>query len=72
MTPSGYDSISPMAPEQDRLYATFERHDEYVEIQNTLINHDLFDDPDTELDKKEVLLVHKLAVIVRPLPEFNR
>jgi hypothetical protein len=61
-----------MAPEQDRLYATFERHDEYVEIQNTLINHDLFDDPDTELDKKEVLLVHKLAVIVRPLPEFNR
>jgi hypothetical protein len=61
-----------MAPEQDRLYATFERHDEYVQIQNTLINNDLFEEPDTELDKKEVFLVHKLAGIVRPLPEFSK
>lgn len=58
-----------MAYEKDRSYATFERHDEYVQIQNTLVNQDLFVEPDTELDKKEVLLVSKLSVIVRH--EYN-
>ncbi|EKM79449.1 hypothetical protein AGABI1DRAFT_120846 [Agaricus bisporus var. burnettii JB137-S8] len=58
-----------MAYEKDRSYATFERHDEYVQIQNTLVNQDLFVEPDTELDKKEVLLVSKLSVILNDYQE---
>lgn len=49
-----------MAYERERLYATFEKHDEFVAAQDYLVNLNLFDEPNQELDAKEALLLQKL------------
>lgn len=48
---------------EEKQYAKFERHDDFVAFQNSLIDLDLYDEPDRDLDSKEFLLLQKLNVI---------
>lgn len=51
-------------PEREKLYVKFERHDDFVAFQNSLIELDLYDEPDRDLNGKENLLLQKLNSIV--------
>lgn len=53
-----------MAYEREKPLTTFERHDEFVEAQTSLINLDLFVQPTPEEDTGEEQLLQKLTVIV--------
>lgn len=47
-----------------RLFAVFERHDEFVEAQNTLLAADLFAEPSREEQDAEIEYSRKLMMIV--------
>jgi len=49
---------------EDKFYVNFERHDDLVAYQHSLINLDLYDEPDRDLDSKENLVLQKLNCIV--------
>jgi len=49
---------------EERLYVNFERHDDFVAYQHSLIDLDLYDEPDRDLDSKEILVLQKLNSIV--------
>jgi hypothetical protein len=48
-----------------KLYATFEKHDEFQQIQNTLLDVDLATEPSLEEEKRESTLLRNLSDIVR-------
>ncbi|KAF9454706.1 ARM repeat-containing protein [Macrolepiota fuliginosa MF-IS2] len=58
-----------MAYEREKLYATFEKHDEFIAAQNVLIELDLFEEPNQDLNAKEVLLQQKLTFIFNEYQE---
>lgn len=47
-----------------RLFAAFERHDEFVAAQNTLLAVDLFAEPSREEQDEEIECSRKLLLIV--------
>lgn len=47
-----------------RLFTVFERHDEFVEAQNTLLAADLFAQPSREERDAEIECSQKLKMIV--------
>jgi hypothetical protein len=53
-----------MASKEEKLYAKFEKHDDFVAFQNSLINLDLYEEPDRDIDGKEFLSLQKVNVIV--------
>lgn len=50
--------------QENRLFAAFERHDEFVAAQNTLLAADLFVEPSREEEDVELHCSRKLIVIV--------
>jgi len=49
---------------EERLFVNFERHDDFIAYQHSLIDLDLYDEPDRDLDSKEILVLQKLNSIV--------
>jgi hypothetical protein len=53
--------------QETRLFAVFERHDEFVAAQNTLLAVDLFGEPNREEEDVELDCSRKLIMIVSHL-----
>lgn len=52
-------------PTEGRLFATFEKHEEFITTQELLLSVDLETEPSAEEDKHEAQLLGKLTNIVR-------
>lgn len=55
-----------MAYREEKFHATFEKYDEFLATQDSLVNLDLFEEPNHDLDKKETLSLQKLTSTVCP------
>jgi hypothetical protein len=59
-----------MADKEEKHHARFDKHDDFVAAQDSLINLDLYEEPDRDVDGKEFMLLQKLNVIVSPLGQW--
>jgi hypothetical protein len=50
---------------EERLFASFERLDEFANIQQQLLQRPIEEEPDTEHDRQEVEFLAKLKFMVR-------
>ena len=55
-------------PTEGKLFGTFEKQGDFVQLQQSLLILDLSVEPLPEEDRKELLLLRKLSEIVRLLP----
>lgn len=51
---------------EGKLFATFERHGEFVGLQKSFLSLDLFEEPSVEDDKEQNPIFARLLLIVRP------
>ncbi|KIK93339.1 hypothetical protein PAXRUDRAFT_145292 [Paxillus rubicundulus Ve08.2h10] len=56
-------------PDEAKLFASFERHDEFVSLQNTLLAVDLFVEPTREDSSAEYDLLRRLGMILGQFQE---
>lgn len=54
-----------MDEDDERVLAAFEKHDEFVRIQNSLLTCDLFEEPTKEQNSTEIGQLRRLTGIVR-------
>ncbi|KAJ3566930.1 hypothetical protein NP233_g6689 [Leucocoprinus birnbaumii] len=54
---------------EENLYAKFERHNDFVTLQNSLLELDLYEEPDRDVDSKEFIVLQKLNVIFNDYQE---
>jgi hypothetical protein len=56
--------MSDEPTDEGKLFASFERHDEFVSLQNTLLAFDLTTEPTREENGAELDVVRRLSLIV--------
>jgi hypothetical protein len=52
--------------QETKVFATFERFNEFVDLQKVLLALDLREEPGVEVEKKEYLIQQSLSVMVHP------
>lgn len=52
---------------EGKLFATFERHGEFVDLQKSFLSLELFEEPSVEDDKEQNPVFARLLLIVRHL-----
>lgn len=57
---------------EGRIYATFEKYGELLDIQKILLSLDPSEEPSAEEDRGEDVLLRKLSEIVRLSPAYSR
>lgn len=57
---------------EDRLFATFDKYQEFLDTQRMLLSYDILEEPGAEADREESILLNKLIGTVSTLMPHER